>query len=279
MADPLLMVPGVADRVNLEPAYKALHAAIRQADEQTLVFFEGVTWDDVLVGFEDVERMFGQGYRNRSVLAYHYYEPPNFGAANTLATREREARRLACGWFCTETDNADFSNFADPYFQSHLRWEYKAYVPMTGWNYGFWNANGTLNPQYVSESSRTYARAIAGHGVHMAYNTSTFDFSLTYSAFCIGVIAGGDLVPKKNKNHQAASALNPHLSPPAMDLGCKLPTEIYGNARLHYPKGMNITVLPVSATHVVQPSPNIVLITPTDAAAQGLSVTVTITPR
>jgi len=38
------------------------------------VYFESVTWDDLSDGFETVPG--GETYRNRSVLSYHFYEPP-----------------------------------------------------------------------------------------------------------------------------------------------------------------------------------------------------------
>ena len=38
------------------------------------VYFESVTWADLSVGFETVPG--GETYRNRSVLSYHFYEPP-----------------------------------------------------------------------------------------------------------------------------------------------------------------------------------------------------------
>lgn len=38
------------------------------------VYFEPVTWADLSVGFETVPG--GDAYRNRSVLGYHFYEPP-----------------------------------------------------------------------------------------------------------------------------------------------------------------------------------------------------------
>lgn len=42
---------GVADRVNLQPAWERVHEEIRKADDQHIVMFEGVTWDDVTLGF------------------------------------------------------------------------------------------------------------------------------------------------------------------------------------------------------------------------------------
>lgn len=50
--DPLLYVPGVADRENLQPVYAKLSESIWEVDPDRLVFFSGVTWDDpVPAGF------------------------------------------------------------------------------------------------------------------------------------------------------------------------------------------------------------------------------------
>jgi len=46
--DPLLMVPGVADRKNLAPMYDNLNTWIRGQDEDHIVLFESVTWDDFI---------------------------------------------------------------------------------------------------------------------------------------------------------------------------------------------------------------------------------------
>lgn len=46
LADPLLLVPGVADLQNLQPFYMRLAAAIRSVSPAGIVFVEGVTWDD-----------------------------------------------------------------------------------------------------------------------------------------------------------------------------------------------------------------------------------------
>ena len=61
--NPLLIVPGVADRLNLQPAYNILQKAIRKEDEQHNIFFEGVTWDFFEVGFTKVPG--GTEYQNR----------------------------------------------------------------------------------------------------------------------------------------------------------------------------------------------------------------------
>ena len=39
------------------------------------IYFEGVTWEELTSGFDHVPG--GDEYRNRSVLSYHFYRPPN----------------------------------------------------------------------------------------------------------------------------------------------------------------------------------------------------------
>lgn len=50
--NPLLLIPGVADRWNLQPFYDILNDAIRKdaGDKDHLVFFEPVTWDEAFWG-------------------------------------------------------------------------------------------------------------------------------------------------------------------------------------------------------------------------------------
>ena len=49
--DPLIMVPGVADKLKLQPAYEAIHAPIRAADPDRLLVFAGTTWSNFGAGF------------------------------------------------------------------------------------------------------------------------------------------------------------------------------------------------------------------------------------
>lgn len=49
---PELLIPGVADKYRLQPAYDYIAEVIREVDKQTLIFFAAVTWDDfVPAGF------------------------------------------------------------------------------------------------------------------------------------------------------------------------------------------------------------------------------------
>jgi len=57
---PSLLLPGVAGRDNLGPLYDYLNTAIRSVDNNTLIFYEPVTWSVFLsshrggTGFTDV---------------------------------------------------------------------------------------------------------------------------------------------------------------------------------------------------------------------------------
>jgi len=47
---PELLVPGVADKKNLEPFYKLLNDAIRAVDDETILFYEPATGGNIQVG-------------------------------------------------------------------------------------------------------------------------------------------------------------------------------------------------------------------------------------
>ena len=81
--------------------------------------------------------------------------------------------------------------------------EYKAFAPITGYSYGFWFQNGSINTEAVKVNSRTYAQAIAGESQSMTFNAFTYVFQLVYQL---------------HKN-------------------CTLPTEIYIHKKMLYPRG------------------------------------------
>ena len=98
--DPALFLPGVADKVNLAPFYEEVAAAIRLADSSASIFFESVTWDDVVCGFEHVPG--GAAFASSSVLSYHYYRPPNLSPREAMQHQMHECERLSCRCFMTE---------------------------------------------------------------------------------------------------------------------------------------------------------------------------------
>ena len=62
-AKPWLIIPGMADFFNLQRVYDRLHKEIRKVDNENLIFFEGVTWENTVgftrvpVGFSDCTTM------------------------------------------------------------------------------------------------------------------------------------------------------------------------------------------------------------------------------
>ena len=197
--NPKLFIPGVADRLNLEPAYDVVQKAIRSVDDKHIIFFEGVTWDFFEVGFTKVPG--GEKYQNRSVLSYHYYEPPDFDKKLNFLARKEDLKRLKCGGFMTEVrtcldkfaDMFEMMDLSDKNLQSWHGWSYKPYSdrrldPNTpGFNNtkdsktGFMhNFDGSLNDIVVQNTSRTYPQAVAGKTQRFQFDRESRWFMLSY---------------------------------------------------------------------------------------------------
>lgn len=188
-ANPLLMVPKMADRMNLAPAYEVLSKAIRAIDERHCIFFEPVTWDDYGVGFEEVPG--GADYKNRSVLSYHYYHLPTGPVEINFAIRQDDLKRLKCGGMLTEflTSAGNLSStlktmsVADKYLHSWIGWDYKPYYPpnkkVINKRPSLWNDDGP-DPIYVQNTSRTYPQAVAGHALSYSFDPTTLEFHFSY---------------------------------------------------------------------------------------------------
>jgi endoglycosylceramidase len=242
-SNPSLLLPGVADSLNLQPMYEKLNKGIRQYDNDHLVFFESVTWDNFYVGFNHSPG--GDLYRNRSVLAYHVYLPPELSVENAFRARMVEVQKLGCGAFCTETAEREAFYYADQYMQSWLMWAYKEFADWNGTFPGFWYDDGTLNNDTIKWVSRTYASAIAGVGKSMKFDNSTYIFNLQYNI-------------KKS---------------------CKLPTEIYLNEDYFYPRGYTVTISPTNVAQWKSPEKNKIYVTASSNTLDGQLISVTINPK
>ena len=216
--DPLLMVPfpnpASADRVNLQPAYDRVSAAVRAADADALVFFAGVTWGDLGAGFSAAPG--GSAHANKSVLAYHYYPPPQDSAQLQFEAYSAAARRLGTAAFLTETSApgspwpaslppkhrfetpGGVGDGADAALQSWAGFEWKSFCreaagPETNVSQlGVWGACKTgyshdwpgTAPTAASQAAygRTWAPAVAGTTLSMFFNVTSAAFSLEYDA-------------------------------------------------------------------------------------------------
>lgn len=254
-ADPLLLVPGVADRMNLAPAYEVLSKAIREHDEEHCIFFEGVTWDDFGVGFQGVPG--GEFYRNRSVLSYHYYSPPSIGLIQNFEVRKKDQERLKCGGMLTEfytsagkiDDMFETMTAADIYQQSWIGWDYKAFHPShpslkEKRCCTLWNGTG-LNQIYVQNTTRTYPQAVAGNTVKFSFDLSSKEFALAY---------------------EVSTTCNSTES------------IVYLNEEVHYPSGFSVTVTPSSVTWS-SPEKNLLVFNHPAPSSPGTNVMITVSKK
>ncbi|KND04180.1 uncharacterized protein SPPG_01613 [Spizellomyces punctatus DAOM BR117] len=231
VSNPGLLVPGVADRMNLQNFYDVIATAIRSVDPNAMIFFESVTWDNFVVGFTHAPG--GTQYASKSVLSFHHYQPPQlFNLNATFVERSLDMLRLQSGGMLTEFEMGwknggnieyirDVSRLADKYFFSYTGWEYTDYIPITGTNNGIRDPEtGLVRPDMAEVYSRTYATAIAGIPLSMSFDDKTGLFTLTF-------VSDGTIHP----------------------------TEIRVNSPRHYPSGYSAAVQSASAGfRVLQPN-------------------------
>ncbi|KAL4454599.1 hypothetical protein ABPG74_021804 [Tetrahymena malaccensis] len=191
--NPLLLIPGYADKNRLQGAYERVAQEIRKYDEDHLIFFEPVTWDNMIsVGFTQPPG--GEKYAEKSVLAYHYYNPPDFAMELFFKQRSKDIQRLNTGGFLSEfyvndgpqSDVLKAMDMCDQYQQSWLGWTYKPFwnfcdTTSSGSNGGFYYNNGTAVYEYVHNVARTYATAIAGKTISSFFNSTSGDYTLQYN--------------------------------------------------------------------------------------------------
>jgi endoglycosylceramidase len=266
---PDLLLPGVADRLNLQPMYNILNNAIRQYDNDHIIFFERSLVDLFPAGFTAGPG--GPAYNDRQVLSYHIYCGPGYSdgtpryvilcdAENTYmySNNVNQYKSLGCGGFLTEfgamgnetnaiSSISYLTSLADEHFQSWTYWQYKYFNDITtaGPGESFYGADGNLETGKVKALSRTYARAIAGQALSMIFDDSTGRFSLAYT-------------------------LNTTIS---------LPTEIYLNEALYYPKGYTVLLSPPNVATWTSPEKNIINVKPLGSASNGASLFVAISPK
>ncbi|KAJ6256455.1 hypothetical protein Dda_8956 [Drechslerella dactyloides] len=159
-ANPLLLIPGVADHTTMEPLWNKGNDAIRTVDDTTIVMFEGSTYD-ILAGFNNVPG--GDG--SKTAHSYHYYKPPQLiSIETTIKNRIKDATRLKTTGMLTEfelwgsSDDAianalETTRQADRYLQSWAAWAYENVI------------NGDTSAPYPHLAliyARTYAEATAG---------------------------------------------------------------------------------------------------------------------
>jgi endoglycosylceramidase len=236
---PDLLLPYVAHNRNFLPAYDKITNRIKEVDNETLIFFEGVVWADFGTHFKRVPG--GEQYQNKSVLSYHFYIPPNTHQDAYFSTRYEDQKRLKVAGFLTEFDVMDRSEenmnqitktleACDKYKQSWVAW----------------TSHGWLlhNPSTI-RITQTYAHAVAGSVKEMAFDFDTGVYTLTY---------------------QMNSAVSNH------------PTVIFMNEDYYYTFGYDVDIRPLMGAKVHQPEKNYLHIYNHPDITDGTEISVRISP-
>jgi endoglycosylceramidase len=243
-ADPSLIIPGVAEKKLLEPFYNVVNEGIREVDRDSLIFFEGVTFDDFISsGFTAAPG--GSEFGNQSVLSYHYYYVPNFSRDVQFSTRIRDAKRMGCGAMLTEfnltVDEISTMELADSYRQSWIGWAFKSFANITGDSSSIYLPSGDLNQDMIQALTRTYPQAIAGELHSFKFDAQTTDFEMK-------------LTPK---------------------LSCNLPSEIFAAFDIHYRSCVYVSVEPRGALNFeISRNENLIRLYKNKQTKEGIVITV-----
>ncbi|KAG0292853.1 hypothetical protein BGZ98_002438, partial [Dissophora globulifera] len=242
MADPTLLIPGIADGRNMEPLWNKGNTAIRAVDNTTIVLFEGSTYD-ILAGFNNVPG--GDG--SKTAQSYHYYKPPQLSSIeSTIQNRIKDATRLKTTGMLTEFqfwDNSPASvalileaaQQADRYMQSWQGWAYE----------NLWNHDTVAPyPELARLYARSYAEATAGE-------TKTLYFQDTTSKYWVSWMA---------------------------DTSITAPGLIRIAPQIYYPDGIRVFFVPAGTGTYTMEGTNTVQLHYTDQAKTGQTIQASVQP-
>lgn len=179
-ADPTLLIPGLADRKVLEDLWNLAAERIRTVDNDTLIWFEGTTFD-IYSGFNNVPLADG----SKTVHSFHYYSPPQVGAiSDTLRYRHKDNVRLKTAGVLTELtfwvgddkqmrDMADAMTATDAHMVSWIGWACENLYKGT---------SGKPYPELQKHYSRAYPAAIAGTPTSFGFDENSGTFKLQFTS-------------------------------------------------------------------------------------------------
>jgi endoglycosylceramidase len=205
-SDPFLLLPGKAGEKNLLPLYDNIYNVIRKFDQQTIVFYEPVTW-----GIEMNNKVLGTGFHRApgnasqsTALSWHYYcwlydigsnkngfrdfkrELCSSGQrVRSFESISNYKREIGTASFLTEfgTCIVNNENGIQDYQECENVLEYTDKY-MESWTY--WNANfyrdidGQPNMGLLNTMSRVYPMSTSGMPISMSYDTITKFFFYNY---------------------------------------------------------------------------------------------------
>lgn len=262
--DPILIVPGMADKMYLAPMYTRLHQAIRAVDDRHVLFFEKCVANPLEYGAAAGPG--GPEYNDRQAYSYHVYcglYSRNGSVQNVMEcdgidealwiADQNDVRRLGAGGFMTEfganpesgADDVQLRYLlekADNSMQSWAYWQYKYFADLTttGSGESFYDAAGKLQGAKVRTLSRCYPQAVAGV-------PTSYSFDPDYSSCVV--------------------SFTPNYTISA-------PTVIYLNAAWYYPLGIAVTVSPTGAASWSQPDANHLELTLLAPHVSAITVTI-----
>jgi endoglycosylceramidase len=268
--DPGLLLPGVTDARYLLPLYQKMHTAIRQYDQNHIIFFEPMVFDIGPSGFN--EGPGGPAYNDRQVYSFHIYCQPTDKGGDPTDMRAcsiedelywdlamSDLKRMNLGGMLTEfgavndsetaVEMIDYlTGLADTAFMSWAYWQFKFYQDLTtsGPAESFYFADGSLAQAKVQALSRTHAQAIAGRPLSTTFNATTNAFSLSYQ----------------------------------YDAAVSAPTVVYLNKPMRYPSGYSVQVSPAGSVDWTFSNNQLLFIPSTNTThlADGTTVTIQIGP-
>ncbi|KAF3902258.1 hypothetical protein AA313_de0207003 [Arthrobotrys entomopaga] len=242
MANPTLLIPGVADHTTLEPLWNKGNTAIREVDPTTIVMFEGATYD-ILSGFNNVPG--GDG--SKTAQSYHYYNPPQLGSIeDTIKNRIKDANRMRTTGFLTEfqlwgddpkslAGSLETTRQADKYLQSWTAWAYE----------NVFSGNQEPDPKLALIYARTYAEATAGITKTSYFEDVTGKYWVSWTA----------------KTFITAPSLI-RISP-----------------KIYYPDGIRVISNPPNAVTYTMENENVIQLHYTDKAVNARTVLVGVQPQ
>ena len=189
----------------LTPFYQQVHAAIREIDDQHIVFYEPLTYDLWPIGWD--ENPLGAEYNDRSVLSYHIYCPLAGGDTTPIVLklvcqgldldffhqRSIDVKRLGGGGMMTEWGSLSDTDMdleeinhimrlADDHKVSHIYWQYKDYNDITATGGAGISLLPDGEPQWdkIKILSRPFAHAVAGFVERSKFHENIELYELVY---------------------------------------------------------------------------------------------------
>lgn len=162
----------------MEGLWNRASKQIRTVDNDTLIWFEGVT-TDVLSGFNNVP--LGDG--SKTVQSFHYYNPPQLGSiSDTLYNRRKDSIRLKTAAVMTEFtfwmgDAKQMQSITDAVTAADANM-----VSWMGWAYEnlYDGSTGKPHPELAGHYSRAYPSAVSGEPKSFGYDESSATFRLQF---------------------------------------------------------------------------------------------------